>query len=206
MGQRATLLPPRFPDESLPIDSVRLELVERAKNRYLVVQEWQHRWQKEYLAELAKRFNTIHKTQPIKIGEVVVIEVENRRRKDWIPTVIKELFVSADGVVRSVELRNPSGTLRRPVQLLHAFELSENRPLSDIDYGSDEGSLSSCQDSTLKTPSAGCPRQLAATLESSGPSTNQQESVVPGQILNATQDLMHVDPIEGSVSEPAVSC
>ena len=127
---------------------------------------------------MAKRFTTFHKTQPIKIGEVVLIEVET----------------------------SPTGTLRRPVQLFHAFELNENRPLSDIDYDSDDGSLSCCQDLTLKTPSAGCPRQPAATLKSSGPSTNQQESVVPGQILNATQDLMHVDPIEGSVSEPAVSC
>lgn len=45
-GQHATLLSPRFPDESLPIDSIRFELVEWVKYRDLVVQDWQHRWQR----------------------------------------------------------------------------------------------------------------------------------------------------------------
>ena len=42
--------------------------------------------------------------QPISVGEVVLVEVGNHKRKDWI-TLVQKTFPSVGGIIRSVELR-----------------------------------------------------------------------------------------------------
>ena len=144
IGQRATLLPAKFPTESLPPDSTRqqpparLDLTERIKYRDLTFQNWKQRWETEYLKELSRRYKKIQKVQKIEIGEVVLVEAENHRRKDWKAAVIQQTFPSSDGIVSSVELCTLSGDSH--VQRLHAFELNGNQPLSEADSESESSS------------------------------------------------------------------
>jgi len=183
IGQRATLLPAKFPTESLPPDSTRLDLTERVKYRDLTFQHWKQRWETEYLKDLSRRYNKLHKVQKIAVGEVVLVEAENHRRRDWKPAVIQQTFPSSDGIVRSVELRTLTGDshvyLRRPVQRLYAFELNENRPLSDSESessnsDSEERAQGENSDPHIEEPPA----------EISGPTVEPEAEVVVAELPN----------------------
>ena len=54
----------------------------------------------------------------------MLIAADNVRRYNWNMGLITKLYPSADGVVRSVELKTATGTLRRPVQRLCALEVA----------------------------------------------------------------------------------
>ena len=138
VGQRPTSLPPRNINESLPEDTTRLQLVKRVKYRELMFNEWQRRWNEEYLQDRARHFNRRHKETDIKVGEVVLIEEENTKRSQWRAGVIEKILPSVDGVRRSVELRTATGRLNRPVQRLYAFELNEDDPTANSDEEEDK--------------------------------------------------------------------
>jgi hypothetical protein len=124
--------------------------------------------------------------------------------------VIQPVFPSADGVVRSVELRTPTGTLRRPVQRLHAFELNENHPLSEVEHDSDEGTDSS--DHASDVPSTECPSQPAETPGSGGSMTEQPDSEDLDQTTTVNDEppptpygQQPQNPAEGDHDQPAAS-
>jgi hypothetical protein len=116
-----------------------MELTERVKYKQLLFNQFEKRFNDEYLQERARHFKKLHEETPIKVGEVVLIEEPNQKRRDWKSGVIERLIPSADGVVRSVELRTLNGPLHRPVQRLYAYELNENHPLEDDPSNNDDG-------------------------------------------------------------------
>ncbi|XP_046462902.1 uncharacterized protein LOC124209084 [Daphnia pulex] len=125
----------RLIDDSTPItqsatetNATQRELVERVEYYGKLTADFKKRWHTEYLQERALHFKHQHRVEPIRIGEVVLIQEDNMKRRQWDIGVIKETIPSSDGVVRQILLRTASGQLRRPVQRLCELEINENNP------------------------------------------------------------------------------
>lgn len=62
----------------------------------------------------------------MKIGDIVLIGDENKKRIYWPMGKIISFFPSSDGLIRSVKLKTSKGELDRPVQRLYPMEASED--------------------------------------------------------------------------------
>ncbi|XP_035208060.1 uncharacterized protein LOC118182779 [Stegodyphus dumicola] len=83
-----------------------------------------NRFRKEYLANLVQKSR--EKTQVIQTGDVVVIELDNRKRLNWPIGKVTKLFPSRDGCTRVAEVKPSSGTFVRPIRKLCHLEISKN--------------------------------------------------------------------------------
>ena len=83
------------------------------------------RWEREYLTALRERHNMKCKTnqQEIKVGDVVMIKGEDKRRGTWKVGIISEVYPGKDEEIRGVQVRTSTGILNRPIQLLYPLEL-----------------------------------------------------------------------------------
>ena len=117
------------------------ELVEMMNEREKVTREWTEAWIALYLQERAIHFSHRHKENVVKVGEVVLIQEDNKKRIDWQLGVITEVHPSpSDGIIRRVTLRTPTTTLQRPVQRLCATEVfaaEEELPAAEETNSSD---------------------------------------------------------------------
>ncbi|UYV84483.1 hypothetical protein LAZ67_X002352 [Cordylochernes scorpioides] len=93
------------------------------------------RFRKEYLGFL--RQNTRNKTKSIKEGDVVLMEVDNKKRTEWPIGVIAKTYPGKDGIVRVVMIKTKRGNFLRPVQRLFFLESSENHSKEDFGKGRD---------------------------------------------------------------------
>ncbi|XP_021943783.2 uncharacterized protein LOC110842357 [Folsomia candida] len=82
----------------------------------------QTRFRKEYLAELVQRASE-KKTPDPKIGDIVLVGADNKKRWEWPLGKIVELFKGKDGECRSAIVQTSKGLLRRPVQRLYPLEV-----------------------------------------------------------------------------------
>ncbi|XP_074030342.1 uncharacterized protein [Leptinotarsa decemlineata] len=73
------------------------------------------RWVIEYRPTLLQRRKWHDKTNPIRIGDIVLIVDEKAPRNQWIIGKIEETFPGKDGVIRVVRIKNKHGTYVRPV-------------------------------------------------------------------------------------------
>ena len=92
------------------------------------------RWSKEYLHSLCKKHRaqaTAQGNAPA-IGDVVMVQAEERNRGKWPLSIVKSLIVGTDGIVREVVLRSGKSHLERAVQHLYPLELSCDRPRPHI--------------------------------------------------------------------------
>ncbi|UYV70400.1 hypothetical protein LAZ67_7002911 [Cordylochernes scorpioides] len=93
------------------------------------------RFRKEYLGFL--RQNTRNKTKSIKEGDVVLMEVDNKKRTEWPIGVIEKTYQGKDGIVRVAIIKTKRGNFLRPVQRLFFLESSENHSKEDFGKGRD---------------------------------------------------------------------
>ncbi|UYV83291.1 hypothetical protein LAZ67_23000423 [Cordylochernes scorpioides] len=93
------------------------------------------RFRKEYLGFL--RQNTRKKTKSIKEGDVVLMEVDNKKRTEWPIGVIEKTYPGKDGIVRVAMIKTKRGNFLRPVQRLFILESSENHSKEDFGKGRD---------------------------------------------------------------------
>ena len=105
----------------------------QARVRYLnsVLNHFWRRWSREYLLELREfhRRQASKDRPPIKVGDVVLLEDQDKPRGFWRLARVMKLLDSKDNNVRGAEIRlsTPTGrptTLRRPVQALYPLEIS----------------------------------------------------------------------------------
>ncbi|GIX86862.1 hypothetical protein CEXT_128911 [Caerostris extrusa] len=54
--------------------------------------------------------------QELKVGDIVLIELENKKRVMWPMGKIEKIYSSRDGASRVVQVRTSSGCLTRPIQ------------------------------------------------------------------------------------------
>lgn len=69
-------------------------------------------------------------TRPLKVGELVVVSHDGRKRCDWELARILELIPGKDNVPRVALVKTQNGEYQRPVQRLHPLEM---------EMGNDEG-------------------------------------------------------------------
>ncbi|GLV35125.1 hypothetical protein CBL_01727 [Carabus blaptoides fortunei] len=94
-------------------------------------QELKKRFRKEYLAQLVQRGKD-KKIHTFQIGDVVLVEMDNKKRILWPMGKISELITGKDGVARVAKLQTKSGMLIRPLQRLFPLEVSYNDNFNPI--------------------------------------------------------------------------
>jgi hypothetical protein len=75
-----------------------------------MVDQYWHRWVKDYLPTLIRRTKWNQRTEPIKVGDVVIIVDDLLPRNSWPMGIIEETFPGKDGIVRVVTVRTTTGT------------------------------------------------------------------------------------------------
>ena len=92
----------------------------------LSIQFWE-RWRKEFLPKLTKRTKWQNQVPNYEVGELVVLSDELSKKKGkWSLARIIRTMPGDDGIVRTVELKTPTGTLVRPTAKLYRLEENIN--------------------------------------------------------------------------------
>jgi len=99
------------------------DLRDNYKKRQSLQQELKNRFQREYLSQLVQRAKEVNNQQP-KVGDVVLVGSEDKRRLQWPLARIVELIPGRDGVVRTTRVKALHGILLRPIQRLFPLEVS----------------------------------------------------------------------------------
>jgi hypothetical protein len=91
------------------------------------------RFRKEYLALLVEKKNQKSCPSP-KVGDIVLVGQENKKRYEWPLGRILELFPGKDNKVRVARVKTTRGTLTRPVQRLYPLEVmtSQSTKLGEV--------------------------------------------------------------------------
>jgi len=87
-------------------------------------QDLRTRFRAEYLAYLVQRNPIKTNNQSVKVGDVVLVSNDNKKRIDWPLAQIIELFPGKDGIVRTVRLKTAMGEMTRSIQRVYPLEVS----------------------------------------------------------------------------------
>ncbi|XP_028407828.1 uncharacterized protein LOC114530405 [Dendronephthya gigantea] len=84
------------------------------------------RWTNEYVRSLRERHNLKNKSKrlSLKVGDVVIIQSNQRNRGKWNIGIVVKLIKGRDGVIRAARLRAGKSYIERAVQQLCPMELS----------------------------------------------------------------------------------
>ena len=106
------------------------DLRKRAKFLRKCKEAMWNRWSQEYIRSLRERHNQRSGKQIAypKIGEVVVIRDEDKKRNEWKLGVVSGVIEGKDNVIRGVRVRTSKGNLERAVQYIYPLELSCDEP------------------------------------------------------------------------------
>lgn len=77
---------------------------EKFRQRQEIRQELRDRFRKEYLSQLVHNNIRRNGHNKVKIGDLVLVEVENEKRIDWPIAEVTELFPGCDGIIRTPNL------------------------------------------------------------------------------------------------------
>jgi hypothetical protein len=122
--------PAKFPEGELTQGEklrVRLKCTETLK------EELKNRFRREYLSQLIFKRKG-RPTRPLRVGEIVIVGSDNRKRIDWPLARILELYKVKDQVCRVAKVQTQNGVFKRPVQRLFPLEVDEYNE-DDKDYG-----------------------------------------------------------------------
>ena len=107
------------------------DLRKRAKHLLKCKKAIWSRWTKEYLLSLRER----HRAQrgagggAPAVGDVVIVNTEDKSRGKWPLGIIENLIVGNDGVVRGAKLRAGKSYMERAIQQLYPLEQSCDRQM-----------------------------------------------------------------------------
>jgi hypothetical protein len=83
------------------------------------------RWSTEYLTALRERHNPNGKTEnTIKVGDVVTVHSDDKRRVNWNLAIVLKLIYSNDGLVRSATIKTKGGETNRPISKQYPLEIT----------------------------------------------------------------------------------
>ena len=100
------------------------DLRKRAKFLQRVKDSLWNRWTREYLTSLRERHRLLkakEEKHPSE-GDIVLIKGEDKNRNRWKMGRVTRLIHGRDQVVRGVQLKTPTGTVERPIQLVYPME------------------------------------------------------------------------------------
>ena len=97
----------------------------RAKHLLMCKEAVWRRWSKEYLSGLRERLRTQNTSQgnAPAVGDVVILQTDERNRGKWPLGIVENLIVDTDGVVRGAVLPSGKSRVERAVQQLYPLEL-----------------------------------------------------------------------------------
>ena len=82
-------------------------------------------WREEYLPQLTKRTRWRDHIPNVSVGELVVLAEDDLKRGKWPLARVTKIFPSADGVVRTVEVKTKDGLYTRPTTNICKLEDNE---------------------------------------------------------------------------------
>jgi transposase InsO family protein len=85
------------------------------------------RWVKEYLPSLTRRTKWHRTSEPVKVGDLVIIADNNLHRNHWPRGVVSAVHPGRDGVVRVVDVKTNAGVYRRPVVKLCVLDIEQSK-------------------------------------------------------------------------------
>jgi hypothetical protein len=97
------------------------ELNRRVRYCQKLKEDLRKRFRSEYLGVLMMKSK--RSTRNLKVGEVVIVETDDKRRLNWPLAVVEELVPGRDGQVRLAKLKTNSGIILRPVQKIYPLEV-----------------------------------------------------------------------------------
>ncbi|CAL8109546.1 unnamed protein product [Orchesella dallaii] len=107
------------------LDAVKAgDLQRRHRLRLRMMSDLRSRFRKEYLGLLVQKGKK--KTgSTLKVGDVALIGIENKKRLLWPIGKINEIIAGRDGIARVAKIRTSHGMLTRPLQRLYPLEVNE---------------------------------------------------------------------------------
>ena len=121
MYGRSNILP-----ETVVADIEDTELRKRAKHLRRCKNVLWSRWTTEYVRGLRERHNLKHNSKKLvlRIGDVVLIQSDQRNRGKWNIGVVVKLIKGRDGEIRAARLKTGKSYIERAIQQLCPMELS----------------------------------------------------------------------------------
>ncbi|UYV80141.1 hypothetical protein LAZ67_18001817 [Cordylochernes scorpioides] len=92
------------------------------EKRKRLLKEFRKRFRSEYLGLLVHHDNR-KKQRQLKVGDIVLVEVENRKQINWPMGKITKVFPGTNNVRRLVEVKTKYGFMKRAVQRLFPLEV-----------------------------------------------------------------------------------
>lgn len=80
-----------------------------------------NRWLREYLPTLTPRGKWFKSSEPLRIGDMVLILDDKAARNCWKKGVIDRVYTASDGQVRIADVKTVNGILKRPCRKLIKF-------------------------------------------------------------------------------------
>lgn len=106
------------------LDKIDINLNKRMRYCQSLRKELRKRFRSEYLGQLTRR-KTKGRDISMKVGDIVLVGQNNRKRPNWPLARIIKTYPGKDGVVRVAKVKTASGELVRPIQRLYPSETSE---------------------------------------------------------------------------------
>lgn len=100
------------------------------QNMKKVQVQLQARFRKEYLSQLVMKAN--EKKASVKVGDVVLVGSDGKKRYDWPLGKIEELIRGKDGKARMARVKTVKAVMHRPLQRLYPLEISEGDGLVPV--------------------------------------------------------------------------
>lgn len=112
-------------------------LSKRIKYQQRLRENLRKRFRNEYLSELILHRGKFQDKINLKVGDIVLIGSDIKKRIDWPLGRVTELYPGKDGVVRVAKIKTASSEFIRPVQRLYPLEVSseDQTEMSGISKG-----------------------------------------------------------------------
>ncbi|GFU12865.1 uncharacterized protein NPIL_54901 [Nephila pilipes] len=125
------VLPAQHEGSAKDIDNVELRVLNRRlRYRETLHKDLRNRFRSEYLGVLVQKSKR-RVSNTIKIGHIVLIGSDNRKRIDWSLQVIAELIPGKDKQARLVKAKTSHSTLFGPIQKIYSLEVDSSKDISN---------------------------------------------------------------------------
>jgi hypothetical protein len=116
--------PEGLPPDVFPEGPVKLQ--RRWKQTQQIVDRFWRRFRQEYLSQLTLRSKWLVSRRSLRVGDLVVVHEEDLKRNLWKLGRVSKVFPSADGRVRSVQVKTATSELVRPIVKVALLEAAED--------------------------------------------------------------------------------
>ncbi|GFX05193.1 putative RNA-directed DNA polymerase from transposon X-element [Trichonephila clavipes] len=108
-----------------------VNLRKRVRYRQKLLNDLRHRFRKEYLDLLIQNKNKKGPLSELRLGEIVLIGDDIKKRMHWPLAKVIRPIPGKYGKIRTVELKDRSGTMLRPLQRVYPLEVQSTETPDD---------------------------------------------------------------------------